>query len=124
MNGTQSPPIWVEEYGKEILYTKYCLLSQSQIIEQFKHTINLARAKGGHLLVLSDFKDAPLTDAVVDELKVLSAEAIKETKVKSAVLGITGIKRFLLTVYSQFSKDFPVSFSSYQEAVDYLVENQ
>jgi hypothetical protein len=79
--------------------------------------------EGGDLLVLANFESVPLTNAVIDELKILAAEAVAKNNVKSAVLGITGIKRFLVKVYSQFSKDVPGVFSSYEDAVAYLVED-
>ena len=88
----QSPPIWLEESGKEILYINYKFLSHSQIIKQFTHAIEMGSAKGGSLLVLSNFESVPINKLVIDQLKVLAAEAVKKQDVKSAVLGITGIK--------------------------------
>jgi hypothetical protein len=123
MDNYQSSPVWIVEKGKKVLYVDYRLLSQNQMVEQFQKAINLAREEGGDLLLLANFEKAPVSKAVIDEIKVLAAEDLKKRDVKSAVLGITGIKRFLITIYSQFSNDSPAMFTSYQEAIDYLVED-
>ena len=124
MSQSPSPPIWTTEEGKEILFISYRFLSPNQIVEQFTKAVEMGKAKGGDLLVLSDFKNVPITKVIVDELKVLAAEAVKEQKVKSAILGITGIKRFLITIYSQFSNDTPTPFDTYQEAINYLIKDK
>lgn len=124
MTISTAPPIWAKEQGKDILFISYRYLSPNQIVEQFKLAVKMGKEKGGDLLVLSDFKNVPVTKAVVDELKIIAREAVKEQKVKSAILGITGIKRFLITIYSQFSNDRPVPFDSYEEAVDYLIQTK
>lgn len=41
------PPTWVKECGKEILYVNYKFLVHSQIVEQFKHGVQMGRARGG-----------------------------------------------------------------------------
>tara|TARA_B100000809_G_scaffold261750_1_gene311238 strand:- start:963 stop:1334 length:372 start_codon:yes stop_codon:yes gene_type:complete len=123
MNNIPSPPIWIKEKGKDILYTDYRLLPQTQVIRQFKDAIAMGNEKGGDLLVLSNFENVPLTNSIVEEMKLLGAEVTKNKELKSALLGITGIKRFLLMVYRQFNKDQPLAFSTHQEAIDYLVED-
>lgn len=93
------------------------------MVKQFTHAVKMGEIKGGDILVLSDFQNVPVTKAFIDEIKILAAEAVRAQKVKSAVLGITGIKRFLIKVYSQFSKDSPAVFSSYDEAIAFLVQH-
>jgi hypothetical protein len=58
---------------------------------------------------------------IVEEVKVLGQEVFKEKTIKSAVLGVTGIKKILLVVYSKFSKDDVVAFDRYEDALEYLV---
>ena len=77
MNNIPSTPIWIKEKGKDILYTDYRLLPQTQVIRQFKNAIAMGQEKGSDLLVLSNFEAVPLTKTIVEEMKVIGAEVNK-----------------------------------------------
>jgi hypothetical protein len=115
-------PQWIEYKGANILYIDYRLLSQRQIVERIYAAAEIVGASENGVLVLSDFRDVPIGMAILEEMQELGKGVFSDKTIKSAILGVTGIKKFLLNVYTQFSKDNVVAFNSYEEALEYLVE--
>ena len=114
-------PTWIEYKNKKILYVDYKLLSPEQIIDRIYAVAELLKTSEEGVLVLSDFTNVLIGIKIVEEVKVLGQEVFKNKTIKSAVLGVTGIKKMLLVVYGKFSRDDVVSFDVYEDALEYLV---
>ncbi|MDB4835391.1 hypothetical protein OAH12_02270 [Cyclobacteriaceae bacterium] len=116
------PIKWIEHKGKQILYVDYRMLSPKKTMELIYEAAEISRKSEGGVLVVSNFEKVAITCQIMEEAKVLGKEVFKDKTAKSAVLGVTGMKRILLSIYCQFTKDKVVAFGSLEKAVDYLVK--
>jgi hypothetical protein len=73
------------------------------------------------LLQLVDFRDTIGSEKVMQELKSKEAlEAMKKVS-KTAVIGITGIKKILLNAYNKLTGKNIRAFDSLEAAKEYLI---
>jgi len=99
-------------------------LNEDDMIENMrrgnKFLINLNRTESQMLLIV-DFRNTYGTEKVMTELKSPeAAEGMKNVK-KTAVLGITGIKKILLNAYNKFTGKNVRAFNDMEEAQEYLI---
>jgi hypothetical protein len=115
---------WRTYKDKEVLYVNYSLLTQDQIIEQILAIAAILRASENKILLLTDYRDTPVTMRVVKEVEEVGRTVFRHKTLRSATLGITGIKKLLLKTYNSLSGDNIIPFDNYEEAVNYLIENK
>jgi hypothetical protein len=73
------------------------------------------------ILSLSDFEKAFGSDEFMKKSKQLGPVFRGKTK-KSATIGISGIKKILLSAYNTFTKGKIITFATKNEALEYLVK--
>jgi hypothetical protein len=110
--------------GKEIIYGDYRLLSPAEIVAGVKEVAAIAQSSKNGVLVLTNIESVPINFQIFEEIKALGNDVFRKKVNRSAVLGITGVKRFLLKTYVKFTKDNAVPFSSMEEALTYLVQDE
>ena len=113
---------WITHKGKEILYEDYTDLNGPQIaarVPLFSH-FELKMEKKDMLLIIDLSKSFANKDAVSAFTK--AGKVTGHLFPKTAVLGITGVKKILLNVVNRLTQVNAKPFSDIESAKDYLVE--
>ena len=112
---------WITYKGKEILIHDYTNLLPKQIgplVEAVAH-ITFETGKK-NLLVIVDISNSYGNKEDVNAFKT-AGKVYRLIVKKTAVLGITGLKKILINVVSKFSKIDAKQFNSIEEAKEWLV---
>jgi hypothetical protein len=117
---------WITYKGKRILFGDYRHLDVDAFINQIKQNqrdLNEVMQREGQrdLLILTDLTGSTISKEVLQALKERTKEAQSFTKAQ-AVLGITGVRKFLFTVVQSLTSANVQAFDTYEEAKDWLVE--
>jgi hypothetical protein len=112
---------FINHNGKKILFIDLRSRSAEEIRSMLPQIQNAITSEPREsVLSLSDWTDAQLTREVVDEIKktmVFDRPHVKRT----AFVGIDNIPKIFLEAFRNFSRREFTSFSSLQEAKDWLV---
>jgi hypothetical protein len=115
-------PKWINHQGKRILYVDYsgCKNTDDMISMLQKAIVEESKMKNG--LTLANFEGCcAITTEYMNEAKKLGKEIRNEKVAKTALLGITGIRKVLLQGYQMFTGNKrTVAFSSEKEALNWL----
>jgi len=122
MSEAESRMKWISHKGKDILYEDYTNLTGEQIAQLVPAITKLTEEKDyKDILLLLDltnsFANKEATNAFGESGKI-SKDRLKKT----AVLGITGVKKVLLNFVTKVSNVDAKPFSTEEEAKDYLVK--
>ncbi len=113
---------WIAHKGKKILYIKYSGLTDPEQLEQIRQATQiLVDTKATDNLTLSDVIDTHVTQDFVDLAKVQGKISAPHVK-KAAIIGIFGVRKFILQAVNKISGNIRVPFSTMEEAKDWLVE--
>jgi hypothetical protein len=114
---------FIEHRGKQVLLLDYSGIRHppEAVAEIDKSKRFVARHPPKSLRVLTDTTDAHYDSAVVQALKELAAHD-EPYVIASAVVGVTGLKKVVLTGVNLFSKRKIVMFDTRPHALDWLVE--
>ena len=117
---------WIEHKGKKIFFQDFSNLeSDTEAIKQELEQVQteVISCPKDSLLVLSDFRGTSITSEIMPILNASSAKT-KDHVHKTAVLGVTGIKRtlgdFLTSLTGQKLKYFNIEYA----AKDWLVVDE
>ena len=114
--------IWMTYKGKEILYDDYRNLQASEFSPLVNAIFNMTLETGKtNLLVIVDVTDSYANKEAVEAFNI-AAKGSKEIIKKTAVLGITALKKIFLNVVNKFSKIGARPFNSIEEAKEWLIE--
>ena len=117
---------WIEYKGKQIFVQDFSGLLydadelKKELIEVQAEVIKHPK---NSLLILSDFQDTNMTNEMMPLLNAASA-LTKDHIRKTAVLGVTGIKRTLADLLTRLTGQPLKYFDSEIAAKDWLVENE
>jgi hypothetical protein len=115
---------WIEHKGKKIFFQDFSNLyydteAVKQELEQVQAEV-LSHPKDS-LLVLSDFRGTNITSELMPIMNESSAKT-KDHVHKTAVLGVTGIKRALADLLTSFTGQKLKYFNTEYAAKDWLIE--
>jgi hypothetical protein len=116
---------WIEFKGKKIVYSDFRgAKDENDMIETLKYQFEFERIIiGKNFLRLTNFENTFVTQKFLDEIKRLGKELMKEKKVKSAIIGIVGIKKIFVSAYIKFTGDENIkTFNNEEDAKNWLVE--
>ncbi|MDF1546327.1 MAG: hypothetical protein P1P88_00805 [Bacteroidales bacterium] len=115
------PFSYIEHKGKKILFIDYTKCkSIDEMIKLLEDVRREYEKSSGKFLALNDFTGTyGSTDFMNRAAK--HKDFFDEKTLKTAVLGITGIKKILLNGYNAFVKNKQIPFNTKTEALDYLV---
>ncbi|MFK7799290.1 MAG: hypothetical protein AB8E82_17705 [Aureispira sp.] len=118
----ESPFVEIINYkGKQIIYWSFPDgIQQKVLISTLKMSIDFMRKNKQFKYVLSDYSNIPIGNEI---MQLLKSNAAVFDNVKSAVLGVTGLKKFLLWGYNQVAKKQVLAFDTKEEALEYLVKD-
>jgi hypothetical protein len=113
---------FVEHKGKKILHLNFSNCKDPQVlltaIAYAKSFV--AKNPPKSLLCLTDVSDSIFPSELVDAMKNLAKDNAPYVKA-SALLGITGMKKYILNAAMQFSGRKLVAFEDMQSAKDWLI---
>jgi hypothetical protein len=108
--------------GKEILFFDHKGLSGPDLLNSIKEATKVViEHPSNEILYIADFTDTVASIEVMDFLKSdENKKAAAKTK-KSAVIGISGVKKFLLNTYNMFFNVDVKACNELEEAKKYVV---
>jgi hypothetical protein len=106
--------------GKAVFVSRFSG-QPAQIIPQINEAAKTIRSQPkGSVLLLTDVKDGYFANETVDAFKVYARDN-KPYVAKSAIIGLSAVKKFVVNVVSKFGGRDLKAFDSEQAAKDYLV---
>ncbi len=116
---------WIEYKGKKIFYQNFSrnFFNSAAVKEELAEVQKIVMAQPlGSTLVLSDFRDTNVGSDLLSAMN--SASAATKTYVrKTAVLGVTGMKRKLADLLTAITGQPLKYFDTMETAEDWLVED-
>jgi hypothetical protein len=112
---------WIDYKGKEILYDDYSGLTGDEMAKLIPVITHLTFESGKKdILLIVDVSNGYANKAAVSQFGE-SGNISKHLLTKTAVLGITGVKKILLNVVNTITSLNAKPFSSAEEAKEYLI---
>ena len=113
----------IQHKGKEIVYVDYShCKTEKELLSVIYELKDFYKDKTGTYSSLSDFTGTFGTRNFIKEANRLGKEVFDARTDKSAALGITGIRKILLTAYNAVMKNKLVPFENKNDALEYLVK--
>ena len=112
---------WLTYKGHEILLDDYSNLKPDVFLPLINVVTDLTFKSGKeNILLIVDVSNSYANKEIIAEFNV-SGKRSKSLLKKTAVLGITGVKKILLNVVNRFTGLDAKAFSSLEEAQDWLI---
>lgn len=116
------PLHWFEHDGTRILVNDFRNMSEEEAMDQLDEEIRILEEEPEKVRMLVDVTGAPIMTRFLAKARSL-APRIEVRLVKQAILGITGVKAFLLSGFNLFSPGVPLKpFESETSAKAYLLK--
>jgi hypothetical protein len=115
---------WIEHKGKKIFYQDFSknFYNSAVVKAELAEVQEIVKSQPlNSVLVLSDFRDTNIGSDLLSEMNAASA-ATKAHVRKTAVLGVTGMKRKLADLLTAITGQPLKYFDSLEAAKDWLVE--
>lgn len=117
------PVSLIKHKGKEILFFDYKgLTEEDRILGNLYEGSRLFDNATSPLLILIDVNNSSITWRFTTESIRLSNRDREKIK-KNAIVGVAGMKKFLLETYNLTSKAPVMNFEDLESAMEYLVED-
>ena len=114
---------WFEYKDKEILLDDYTNLYPEQFAPLVKNIANLTLESGKKdILLIVDVTNSYANKEAVNAF-VEAGKISKDLLTKTAVVGITGVKKILLNIVNKFSGANAKTFATLDEAKEWLISN-
>jgi hypothetical protein len=114
---------YIQYKGKKIQYIDYTHCKNHMEMIKVLDELRLEYEKTTELFIsLADFTGTYGSSEFLNEANRLAKDHSDKRMIKSAVLGVTGIKKILLNTYNMFLKNKMVPFDTKEEALEYLVK--
>ena len=114
---------WIEHKGRKILYQDFSqnFYNSAAVQAELEEVKKLVlAAEPGSLLVLSDFRDTAIAGELLRTLNAASKET-KDHIRKTAVLGVTGVKRQLADMLTKITGQPLRYFDELELAKEWLI---
>jgi hypothetical protein len=115
---------WIEYNGQKIFYQDFSnhFYNEKAITEELKEVEKIVLSQPHHsLLILSNFSNTEISSSLMPILNK-SAEASKAHIRKTAVLGVTGVKRALAEMLARITGHSLSYFTTETEAKEWLIK--
>lgn len=113
---------WIEHKGKPILFTDFIdCKTEQEMIANLQAAADIYESSPIKILGLYDLSGTTVTDGYMLKAKELAETVFNQKREKSAIIGVTGIKRVLLDAYNNKANNGLKSFDTRDEALEYLV---
>jgi len=114
---------WLSHKGKDILYCNFRKLNEDEIIEVIRHAEHFILHSGKrNIIKANDVRDIDVSTSLLVDVKRTSVVLQPYLK-KSAYIGLSGTRKFLLDLVNSISHINARPFTSQKQAIDWLVED-
>jgi len=114
---------YIQHKGKKIMYLDYTHCKNSQeMIEVLNEVRREYERTTETFVAVADFRGNFGSSEFMKEANKLAKDHLDKRTLKTAVLGVLGIKRILLNAYNAIVNNKLVAFDTREEALDYLVK--
>ncbi len=116
---------WIEHKGKQIFHQDFSNLffNEKAVMEELEQVQSIVLSQPENsVLVLSDFSNTEITMNLMPVLNESSSRTKSHVR-KTAVLGVTGIKRTLGDLLSRITGQPLMYFSNETQAKDWLTQD-
>jgi len=114
---------YIQHKGKKILYVDY---SQCKTVNDTINVLEMVRNEylrtSESYLSLNNFTGVSSNNEYMELVKKYGKEIFDARTIKNAAIGITGIKKILLSAYNLIVKNKLMAFDTREEALEYLVK--
>ena len=114
---------WKKYKDTPVLIRDYVGMDAAEIIALFRIANEKIIGSEKKVRVLSNFSGCKMDKRVVSYLKNMESRMASQNMRKSAVLGITGIKKAVLNFYNAATGGSAKAFQTPKDALDWLIEN-
>jgi hypothetical protein len=112
---------WIEYEGKKILYSNFQgAKNEDELLKTLNTQIEILRKEAQKTLLLVNIGDVHATDKFNSELRRLSKEVVQPKTSKSAMVGITGVKKIIFSAIIRFSGENAKLFDTEEDAKKWL----
>lgn len=112
----------IEQSGKKILCANHQEASPEELLEQIKQSEEIIlKMNNPELLLLIDIRNCDLTEDAVNQFKD-TAQKIKNFRQRTAVIGVSGIRKLLLISINKFTGIEAKAFDDESSAKNWLVQ--
>ncbi len=109
--------------GKKVVLMDYTKCkSKEELLQMLRESEDYVNAIPDKSLTLSDFTGIHGNSEFMSAAKKASKDTFDHKVEKAAALGVTGLKKVLLTGYNMIAKNKVVPFDTKEQALDFLVE--
>lgn len=115
---------WIEHNGQQILYQDFSNLffNEKAVMEELEQVQSIVLSQPENsVLVISDFSNTEVTMNLLPILNESSSKTKSHVR-KTAVLGVTGIKRTLADLLTRITGQPLMYFANENEAKDWLTQ--
>lgn len=116
---------WIEFNGKRVLYQDFSnyFFNEKAVMEELREVQSLVISQPDNsVLILSNFSNTEITSNLMPLLNESSSKTKSHVR-KTAVLGITGVKRTLGDLLSRITGQPLMYFNTEQEAKEWLTRD-
>jgi hypothetical protein len=113
---------FVKHNNKDVLFINHRGLMGQDLFESFKTATQYMLEKKQECLVVADFTDTTGNKELNDYLQSDEAKAVSKYIVRQGTVGMTGIKKMALRVYSSFTGLKSGVFDTVEEAMEYVTK--
>lgn len=108
--------------GQRILFCNHAGLRGAALLENVTFAAQMTLADhSGHLLLLTDFSNASVNDAVMEFFQSDRSKQAAQKPKKQAVVGITGMKKLFLHIYHTATGGKARPYDDLEAAKQYLI---
>ena len=112
---------WIQYKGKEIEIDDFTNLSGDELVGIIRANTEIVLKMGkNNILSIADFTNSYASKDVIDALKEVT-EKTEHLLDKTAVLGITGVKKILLNALNKITNLGAKAFNSIEDAKEWLI---
>jgi hypothetical protein len=112
---------WVDFKGKKILYADYRQCGSAENLTKLLDEVIAIVKKTANVLIISNFEGEIAYPAFIERIKLWGKDHCQKNIIKSAVIGISGIRMVYYNTYIILTGDKKTkAFGNYNSAVEWL----
>jgi hypothetical protein len=97
------PTQWIDFKHKKIIYVDYSNLSGDEMLPVLHELEEEAKKSAEKILILINFTDSFSNANFLEEVKRVGKETTEKKAIKTAIVGVGGLKNLLLKAYNAFT---------------------
>jgi len=111
---------WKKSHGQWVLYLDCRELDEKQLLEILDEAAEILKPMTAKVPVLANVESTTLSTEFMEKLKQLATEVYTKKVDYSAIVGVSGVKKVLLSSYNFLLKQDMRAFNTEEEALEWL----